>query len=140
MSDANSEPGTGITILIVDDEVLLRNSLRDFFEDTGFTVLAANSGEDALQLLRSGARVDLCTVDIRLPGMTGNQFIAEAHAFNPYLKFLVYTGSWNYELPAELNSLGLSPEQVFNKPCMDLDCILRSVLKLLGARDTSSKG
>lgn len=133
MSDRNSEPGTGITILIVDDEVLLRNSLRDYFEDTGFTVLTANSGEEALQLLRTGARVDACTVDIRLPGMTGNQFIAEAHALNPGLKFLVYTGSWNYELPAELNRLGLGPEQVFNKPCMDLDCILHAVLKLLNA-------
>ncbi|WP_027191790.1 response regulator [Fundidesulfovibrio putealis] len=132
MSDAHSEPGTGITILIVDDELLLRNSLRDYFEDTGFAVIAANSGEEALHLLRSGARVDLCTVDIRLPGMTGNQFIAEAHAFNPGLKFLVYTGSWNYELPAELARLDIGPEQVFNKPCMDLDCILQVILKLLG--------
>jgi len=133
MSDPNSEPGTGITILIVDDEVLLRNSLRDYFEDTGFTVLTANSGEEALQLLRTGARVDFCTVDIRLPGMTGNQFIAEAHVLDPRLKFLVYTGSWNYELPAELNKLGLGPEQVFNKPCMDLDCILHAILKRLNA-------
>lgn len=132
MSDPNSEPGVGITILIVDDELLLRNSLRDYFEDTGFTVIAANSGEEALQLLRSGVRVNLCTVDIRLPGMTGNQFIAEAHALNPGLKFLVYTGSWNYELPEELNRLGLGPEQVFNKPCMDLDYILRAILNLLG--------
>lgn len=132
MSDPNNEPGTGITVLIVDDEVLLRNSLRDFFEDTGFAVIAANSGEDALQMLREGARPDVCTVDIRLPGMTGNQFIAEAHAFNPGLKFLVYTGSWNYELPEELNRLGLGTEQVFNKPCMDLDCILHAILKLLG--------
>lgn len=132
MSDPNSEPGAGITILIVDDELLLRNSLRDYFEDTGFTVIAANSGEEALHLLRSGVRVNLCTVDIRLPGMTGNQFIAEAHAFNPGLKFLVYTGSWNYELPAELARLAIGPEQVFNKPCMDLDCILHAILKLLG--------
>jgi len=132
MPDPNSEPGTGITILIVDDELLLRNSLRDYFEDTGFAVIAANSGEEALQLLRSGARVDLCTVDIRLPGMTGNQFIAEAHAFNPGLRFLVYTGSWNYELPAELTRLDIGPEQVFNKPCMDLDGILQVILKLLG--------
>lgn len=132
MPDPIDEPGTGITVLIVDDEVLLRNSLRDFFEDTGFAVVAANSGEDALQMLREGARPDVCTVDIRLPGMTGNQFIAEAHAFNPGLKFLVYTGSWNYELPEELNRLGLGPEQVFNKPCMDLDCILRAILNLLG--------
>jgi len=132
MPDPINEPGSGITVLIVDDEVLLRNSLRDFFEDTGFAVLAANSAEDALQMLREGARPDVCTVDIRLPGMTGNQFIAEAHAFNPGLRFLVYTGSWNYELPEELNRLGLGPEQVFSKPCMDLDCILRAILKLLG--------
>jgi CheY-like chemotaxis protein len=140
MSDPNSEPGTGITILIVDDEVLLRNSLRDYFEDTGFTVLTANSGEEALLLLRSGTLVDLCTVDIRLPGMTGNQFIAEAHVFNPGLKFLVYTGSWNYELPAELNSLGLVPEQVFNKPCMDLDSILHAILKFLNASGSIREG
>ncbi|MFP5221744.1 MAG: response regulator [Acidobacteriota bacterium] len=140
MHDAVAEPGTGITILVVDDEVLLRNSLRDFFEDTGFTVLTANSGEEALQMLRSGTHADVCSVDIRLPGMTGNQFISGAHALRPNLKFLVYTGSWNYELPSELVSLGLGQEQVFNKPCMDLDSILHAILKLLDRSGTAREG
>lgn len=132
MPENKPDATAGTTILLVDDEVLLRNSLRDFFEDMGYRTLAAGSAEEGLDMLGHGVRADVCTVDIRLPGKTGNQFIAEAHALCPDLKFLIYTGSWNYELPPELVRLGIDAGQVFNKPCLDLGCILQAVEKLRG--------
>lgn len=118
-------------ILVVDDEEKLRSNLRDAFEDMGHRVLTAGSAEEALLVLSRG-KVDACTVDIRLPGMSGNDFIAKAGELFPGLKFVIYTGSWNYELPEELAEYGIGPDQVFQKPCDDLMQIGRAIETLLG--------
>ena len=118
-------------ILVVDDEEKLRANLRDAFEDMGHRVLTAESAEEALLVLSRG-KVDACTVDIRLPGMSGNDFIRKAAGICPWLKFVIYTGSWNYETPEELAKHGVGPEQVFNKPCDDLMLIGQAIEKLLG--------
>jgi DNA-binding NtrC family response regulator len=118
-------------ILVVDDEEKLRANLRDAFEDMGHRVLTAESAEEALLVLSRG-KVDACTVDIRLPGMSGNNFIRKAGDMFPGLKFVIYTGSWNYQLPDELSEYGVKPDHVFNKPCDDLMLIGQAIEKLLG--------
>lgn len=121
----------GAIILIVDDEPQLRSCLRDAFEDMGYRVLTAGSGEEALTVL-ARERADACTVDMRLPGMSGNEFIARAHEACPSLHFVVYTGSWNYELPLELAALGITPQDVFPKPCGDPQLMAQAIERLLG--------
>ena len=118
------------TILIVDDEPRLRSCLRDAFEDLGYRVLTAGCGEAGLETLKR-ERVDACTVDMRLPGMSGNEFIVRAHAAHPGLRFVVYTGSWNYELPDELAALGVTAEDVFPKPCGDPKLMAQAIERLL---------
>lgn len=117
-------------VLIVDDEDQLRKSLRDAFEDMGYTVLTATSAEDALEMLLRET-VDACTVDIRLPGISGNDFILRAHEMRPALKFVIYTGSWNYELTPEIAQAGVSGADVFKKPCGDLIEIAQAIERLL---------
>ncbi|MFZ5428378.1 MAG: response regulator [Thermodesulfobacteriota bacterium] len=117
-------------VLIVDDEDQLRKSLRDAFEDMGYTVLTATSAEDALEMLLRET-VDACTVDIRLPGISGNDFILRAHEMRPALKFVIYTGSWNYELTPEIVQAGVSGADVFKKPCGDLIEIAQAIERLL---------
>jgi len=117
-------------VLVIDDEAPLRNNLCDCFEDLGFRTLRAHSAEEALDML-ARERVDACTVDIRLPGMTGNEFILRAGRMRPELKFLIYTGCWNYEIPGELADLGITPGQIFNKPCEDPLQLVRTIERLL---------
>lgn len=117
-------------VLIVDDEDQLRNSLRDAFEDMGYWVLTATSAEDALEMLLRET-VDACTVDIRLPGISGNEFIMRAHEMRPALRFVIYTGSWNYELTPEIARAGVSDADVFRKPCGDLLEIAQAIERLL---------
>ncbi|GFK93200.1 Alginate biosynthesis transcriptional regulatory protein AlgB [Fundidesulfovibrio magnetotacticus] len=117
-------------VLVIDDEPQLRSNLRDCFEDYGFTVLTAICAEDALEMLLR-EKVDACTVDIRLPGMTGNEFIAKASRMRPQLKFVIYTGSWNYEIPGDLANAGVTPEEIFNKPCEDPEIIARTIERLI---------
>lgn len=116
-------------VLIVDDEAPLRNSLRDAFEDMGLTALTASCAEDALEMLLR-EHVDVCTVDIRLPGISGDEFIKRAHRMRPRLRFLVYTGSWDYEPPQEVVQAGVNPDCIFRKPCRDLAEMAQAVERL----------
>jgi DNA-binding NtrC family response regulator len=118
-------------ILIIDDEEKIRAGLADYFEDEGFAVLAAASAEDGLAVLAANP-VDLCTVDIRLPGASGNEFILRAHGLNPKMKFLIYTGSADYELTATLRAIPITDGEVFTKPVENLSLLLAAVNRLLG--------
>lgn len=52
-----------IRVLIVDNDVLVRENLVAYLEDEGMTVDAVSSGEDALALLRTRPRFDVCVLD-----------------------------------------------------------------------------
>lgn len=71
------------TVLIVEDEWLVRMELAAAFEDASFHVLECASAEDAVASLRAGARIDLLVTDIRFSGeMTGWDLAGEARAIN----------------------------------------------------------
>lgn len=58
-------------ILVVDDEVSIRNTLHEILEHEGYNVLEAGSGAEAIDLIRSDAAVDLMLLDIRMEDMNG---------------------------------------------------------------------
>jgi CheY-like chemotaxis protein len=107
-----------ISVLVVDDHHSLRRNLVAMLEDEGFVVHGVGSGEEGLQALKTFP-ADLALVDMRLPGMDGNEFILAAHAANAALNFIVLTGSVDYVLPDELCRIGLSDQAVFMKPLAD---------------------
>lgn len=56
------------TILVVEDEILIRFILADSLRDIGFQVLEAGDGDEGLQILNSGQVIDLIVTDVRMPG------------------------------------------------------------------------
>jgi DNA-binding NtrC family response regulator len=122
---------SGIKILVVDDENVVCSNVIAFLEDEGFTVFSATSGEEALSLLHS-KDVDVGIIDMRLPGIDGNTFIMRAHEMKPIMKFLIHTGSTNYSLPSTLVDLGISPNQVFRKPLLDMGQLVSAIHRLIG--------
>lgn len=121
-----------VKVLVVDDEDMIRLTLSDCFEDEGFVVHSASSGEEGLEILKQEP-VDVCTVDMRLPGMDGNDFILQAASLRPGIRYLIYTGSTDYSLPRELRDLGISWDtNVFIKPVEDLEILVRTVRGLVG--------
>lgn len=117
-------------ILILDDEERIRELLAQYLEDFDeFTVRGAPSGEQALDMLR-GHPADLAVVDMRLPGMSGAQFIREASARGLCRHFLVHTGSVDMVLSDELRELGLTGRDLFFKPA-GADAILGRIRELL---------
>ena len=113
-------------VLVVDDEPLLRRTLRDYLEDEGMTVTDVASAEEGLELLRA-ERFDACTVDLRLTGMNGDDFIRHAMALDPALSCVIYTGSLDYTLPVELRDLGLDESRLFHKPIEDVSVLVRTL-------------
>ncbi len=79
------------SILIVDDELLIRDLLYDFFQGQGWETSVADSGEKALDIL--GVRqVDLVLSDIRMPGMDGLQLTEELRESHPEIPVVLMTG------------------------------------------------
>lgn len=85
-------PGTG-RILVVDDVDLLRDFAQKFLEMAGFTVLATDSGQQALSMLETSAEpVDLILTDYNMPGMNGADLVKQVAARWPAMKFILVSG------------------------------------------------
>ena len=120
-----------IRVLIVDDEIDLPHTIRAFLEDeTDFEIMIAFSGEEGLEMIEK-AIPDVCIVDIRLPGINGNEFILQVHEKFRECKFIVHTGSIGYSVPQELKQTGITQEFVIGKPVMDMTVFHEKILKLL---------
>lgn len=78
-------------ILVVDDELLIRDLLYDFFNGQGWQVSVAESGEKALEVLKN-KEIDILLTDIRMPEMDGLVLSAKARELKPELPVLLMTG------------------------------------------------
>jgi CheY-like chemotaxis protein len=119
------------TILIVDDEAMIRENLKAYLEDEGMQVTAVESGEEALSYVKNGHSFAVCIMDMRLPGMDGNTSIRRLHALCPDMKFIIHTGSSDYTLPSDLRQLGLNKAQVYLKPLPDMAPLANTVRILM---------
>ncbi|MFC1742913.1 response regulator [Candidatus Riflebacteria bacterium] len=122
---------SGIRLLIVDDEEMIRLNLETYFEDEGYEVYAFQNAEEALEFLKGKLEFQVGIIDLRLPGLDGNALILKARELQPGMKFLIYTGSTNYSIPQVLIDMGISREQVFIKPVADMDILSRAISGLL---------
>ena len=77
-------------ILIVEDETVLRESLRDWLTDAGYQVATAGEGEEALKTI-SEQEFSLAILDLRLPGKDGIEVLKEAKANNPRFRGVIVT-------------------------------------------------
>ena len=79
-----------IKLLAVDDEKGITDSLKDFFMHRGFSVEAANSGEDALAAVRTD-RPDIIFLDIRMRGMSGLDVLEKVKKIDKSIKVIMLT-------------------------------------------------
>ena len=79
------------TVLIVEDEPTMREVLCQHL-GRSYSCHAVWSAEQGLALLRAGAGVRVAVTDVRLPGMSGEEFLRAARAARPGLPVIVVTG------------------------------------------------
>ncbi len=85
--------GGSETILLVDDETILLDLGKDMLSEFGYTVLTAESGEEALGLYEGeGMKIDLVVLDLSMPGMGGHRCFQELRRINPGVKVIVASG------------------------------------------------
>ncbi len=115
-----------IRVLVVDDEISIRNSLTAYLEDYDFDVSPASSAEEALELMEH-IPFHVGVIDLRLPGMSGDALVLIAHQLCPSMHFIIHTGSSNYHLTEELKDIGIQPQHLFLKPLTDLFILIEAV-------------
>ena len=79
------------TILFVDDEDGILNSLKRIFRNEQYRILTANSGQKGLQLL-SENKIDLVVSDQRMPNMTGAEFLHQVSRYYPLTNRMIMSG------------------------------------------------
>ena len=102
------------TVLLVDDEDLVRTATADMLRDTGYVVLEMNSGSQAVSAMRSGVEADVLVSDYLMPGMTGGQLIHELRAAGIRIPALLVTGyaAAGEDVPPEVPRLAKPFRQV----------------------------
>ncbi|WP_207481476.1 response regulator [Arenibaculum pallidiluteum] len=80
------------TILLVDDDALVSTGTAAMLEDLGHMVIEANSGADAIELLRTSPRIDVVITDHAMPGMTGMELARRLRESHPSLPIILATG------------------------------------------------
>jgi CheY-like chemotaxis protein len=89
---ADEHIATGETVLVVEDEPVVRGVITEMLHDQGYRVLEATDGPSGLRMLRLNDRIDLLVTDVGLPGMNGRQLADQARETRPGLKILFITG------------------------------------------------
>jgi CheY-like chemotaxis protein len=109
------DPGQGETVLVIDDEEIVRMLVVEALEEAGYVALQAADGPSGLAILNSDARIDLLVSDVGLPGgMNGRQVADAARLTRPDLKVLFITG---YAVNAVVEGDTLDPGMaVMTKP------------------------
>ncbi|MFO7973471.1 MAG: PAS domain S-box protein [Candidatus Hydrogenedentota bacterium] len=81
------------TILIVDDEVFMQSLLRDVLEAEGYTVLAAETGEESIEVFNEhGPNIALVVMDLLMPGMGGAAAVKSLREFDQTLPCIISSG------------------------------------------------
>jgi|GEM_PF-606361 len=86
----NSSPSA--TLLCVDDEANILQSLKRLLRREGYTILTAESGEEGLACLASNPQVQIVISDQRMPGMSGSQFLMQVKKNYPDMIRVILSG------------------------------------------------
>lgn len=89
-------------VLLVEDEILIREIACLDLADAGFAVASADNGEEAFALLEAGNHFDVLITDIRMPGsIDGWELGRKALQLLPLIKTIYATGS--HDVPADIS-------------------------------------
>ena len=100
-----------ITILVVEDEVLIRMSAVATLEDAGYTVLEAQNSAEALEILIRHPEVTIMLTDVRMPGlMDGLALVAQVYIDHPAIRSIVVSGHTSAMQASDAGAMGFLPK------------------------------
>ncbi|MBN4053161.1 response regulator [bacterium AH-315-L15] len=123
-----AETGGTATIMIVDDDELVRNLGKTVLERCGYTVLSAENGVQALEIFKREGRIEIVVLDLSMPSESGWEVLRRLRALDPALKAIISTG---YDISGHTQDKGdLAPYTILSKPFTprDMAQTIRAVL------------
>jgi two-component system cell cycle sensor histidine kinase/response regulator CckA len=97
------------TILVVDDEEIIRTMLKDMLESLGYTVIAAAGGREAIDLYRKqGDIIDLVIVDMLMPDLNGEETYLQLKELCPEIKVILASGYFHDGMAKDILKEGIS--------------------------------
>ncbi|MGP0174917.1 response regulator [Pseudomonas sp. NCHU5208] len=121
------------TILLVEDDDVVRQLTAQVLEEFGYQVHALRDGASALELLRGEHQVDLLMSDIGLPGMNGRALVEAARQLRPTLPALFASGYDERELLAEVRARDTAAATDSIVKPYDLQVLAQRLNELMGA-------
>ena len=127
-------PRNSGTVLVVDDEDLVRTLARKMLEHAGFSVLTAGAGREAVELFRQYQHEVRCVLlDLTMPDMDGGEIFRALHGIRPDVRVILSSGYSEEAATERFAAQGLSG--FIQKP-YHLDALLARIQQALGSADT----
>jgi CheY-like chemotaxis protein len=137
MTDHGTDEAPVARILVIDDEELVRATLSAMLEESGYEVIEAGDGREALRLLRmaslrgsdeEGGMPGVVITDMNMPERDGTQIIVDLRRIHPELRIIAISGSGR-DLLNMATTLGA--DRILQKP-FELEQLLETVRSVLG--------
>ena len=119
-----------ITVMLVDDERTLLDSLQRRLQYRGFDVIAVTSGEEALLAAREHP-VDVAVIDVKMPGMDGKEVMQRLKSEHPDLGVIMVTGHGSFSFKEE--EISGMIHACLAKPC-EIATLQEAILKAAASR------
>ncbi len=123
------QANAGETVLVVEDEPVVRGLIVEVLSDLGYAAIEAADGNQGLEVLQSKRRIDLMITDMGLPGLNGRQIADAGRQLRPELRVLFMTG---YAENAALASGFLEPGMAMITKPFAMELLATRVREILG--------
>ena len=121
------------TVLVAEDEAVIRTIIKRGLEKAGYTVLLTENGDAALRVLESHASpIHLLLTDMTMPGMSGSELAQRARALHPELRVLFLSG---YTRTAAANHNGIQTGDSFLQKPFATEKLVATAREVLDATE-----
>ena len=117
-------------ILTIDDETEFTNLIKDYFSPRGFQVFVANYGDVGLTIAQK-ERPEVCLIDLKMPGLHGDDVLREILLHKPSIKCIMITASEGEGKTGE-KLIAMGAYTCFDKPITSLKNLENTIKKALG--------
>ncbi len=119
-------------VLVADDELISRESLKMLLENLDFLVMTAKDGEEAWQVFLQD-RPDIVFSDLKMPKLDGFELLSRISTENPEVPIIILSGAGTMD--NVLKALRLGAWDYLTKPLADIDALVHIISKNLEKRD-----
>jgi DNA-binding NtrC family response regulator len=88
-----------LTVLVAEDEPMLRVVVRETLRHAGFAVIEAEDGTEGLEILQSDRAIDALLTDVKMPGLNGYQLAEASLSLRPRMRVILMTGYADEVIP-----------------------------------------